>query len=395
MDCLKHMKISKKNNLKDLYGCFGNRVYLIGAQDGTFPDFGNHIKYEMGGIWDHPIKLMDGYWIKLIEDDKKVWLESALEYTTGSFFNELKYKVEELNIEVLRHEFCPDDIEGYVVCFTIKNLDNRGRNISLEFYGKTELRGVWTSDWVGAHDEDDFGEYVKNLKAVVAYDEKNPWFVAFGSDFIPCEYKVEKDLYAFEKTKGRGITGYLKYDLCIAPLGKEDIRFFIAGSCNSRKECIDTLNYVRENHKILYNQKEKRINDLLQRSDINICDKDYKRVFDWIKINYDMLNRKVAGIGEGLGAGIPEYPWWFGTDSSYALYGAIALGQFDLAKNTLRLLMKISKEQNGNGRIIHEVVTNGVVSNDGNTQETPHFIKMVYYVFLWTGDVEFLKEMSF
>ena len=39
----------------------GDRVYLVGFQDGSFPELGWHITGEMGGIWDHPIKLMDGF----------------------------------------------------------------------------------------------------------------------------------------------------------------------------------------------------------------------------------------------------------------------------------------------------------------------------------------------
>ncbi len=43
----------------------GNRVYAVGHQNGRFPDIGWHIKGEMGGIWDHPIKLMDGFQEKI------------------------------------------------------------------------------------------------------------------------------------------------------------------------------------------------------------------------------------------------------------------------------------------------------------------------------------------
>jgi hypothetical protein len=39
----------------------GNHAYCVGFQDGTFPDIGWHIKGEMGGLWAHPIKLLDGF----------------------------------------------------------------------------------------------------------------------------------------------------------------------------------------------------------------------------------------------------------------------------------------------------------------------------------------------
>ncbi|NNF81706.1 MAG: glycogen debranching protein, partial [Flavobacteriaceae bacterium] len=38
------------------YVTAGNRVYMVGHQNGSFPDLGWHIKGEMGGIWNHPIK---------------------------------------------------------------------------------------------------------------------------------------------------------------------------------------------------------------------------------------------------------------------------------------------------------------------------------------------------
>jgi hypothetical protein len=64
-----------------------------------------------------------------------------------------------------------------------------------------------------------------------------------------------------------------------------------------------------------------------------------------------------------------EYPWWFGTET-YSLQAAIASGDAALAEQTLRLLRRRSDQANGNGRIAHEITTNGQVVNPGNTQET-------------------------
>src|SRR5262245_7103572 len=43
------------------YVTAGDRAYLIGTQDGNFPDMGGHVPGEMGGLWLHPIKLIDGF----------------------------------------------------------------------------------------------------------------------------------------------------------------------------------------------------------------------------------------------------------------------------------------------------------------------------------------------
>jgi len=42
----------------------GDRAYLIGTQDGNFPDMGHHVPGEMGGLWLHPIKLIDGFGLR-------------------------------------------------------------------------------------------------------------------------------------------------------------------------------------------------------------------------------------------------------------------------------------------------------------------------------------------
>ena len=101
----------------------------------------------------------------------------------------------------------------------------------------------------------------------------------------------------------------------------------------------------------------------------------------------------LPGIGRFLGAGAIEYPWLFGCDNSYALQGVVASGDHELAKSTLRVIKNVSEKANGNGRIIHEMSSNGFVGNKGNTQETAHFAVAVWKVFEWTGDVNFLKEM--
>jgi glycogen debranching enzyme len=71
----------------------------------------------------------------------------------------------------------------------------------------------------------------------------------------------------------------------------------------------------------------------------------------------------------------------------------MATGDFDLVKQTLRLLKSQSTKANGNGRIVHEVTTNGAISNPGNTQETAQFILTAGKLFDWTGDLDFAREM--
>ena len=79
--------IGKAEYLSSPYVTAGDRVYMVGHQDGTFPDLGWHVKGEMGGIWNHPIKLMDGFTAAIIEADNSYCLGTAHQFINYPFAN--------------------------------------------------------------------------------------------------------------------------------------------------------------------------------------------------------------------------------------------------------------------------------------------------------------------
>jgi len=100
----------------------------------------------------------------------------------------------------------------------------------------------------------------------------------------------------------------------------------------------------------------------------------------------------VPGMGRGFGAGLPDYPWFFGVDSEYTIQGLLATGRKELVYSTIELIHNLSEKTNGNGRIILEASTNGVVFNPGNINETPQWASTIWEVYRWTGDREFLEK---
>lgn len=58
----------------------GDKLYMIGHQDGSFPNLGWHVKDEMGGIWHHPIKLMDGFNARITIGTKTYILDKATQF---------------------------------------------------------------------------------------------------------------------------------------------------------------------------------------------------------------------------------------------------------------------------------------------------------------------------
>jgi glycogen debranching enzyme len=138
--------------------------------------------------------------------------------------------------------------------------------------------------------------------------------------------------------------------------------------------------------------KKKRYEQLAQQAEIQIPDPELQRAYRWIKYNSDWLVRDVPGIGRGFGAGLQDYPWWFGVDSEYSIQGLIATGNKELVYATLELIHSLSQKINGNGRIIHEVSTNGAVYNPGNINETAQWASTIWEVYRWTGDRSLLEK---
>lgn len=388
----------KSVNLDDKYICAGNRTYIVGSQDGSFPDFGHHVADEMGGVWDHPIKLLDGFWLNIKREDAGehgIWLEQAHTFENHPFYNVHLYDVEPHALAVERRQFCPDDVEGVIVTYTVTNRsESQAQTLLLSVLARTDLSPVWFSEPKHIEDGDDSGRIDEDLQAFVARDLNNPWFVAVGASIPLATGVVDKELFGPERTAGRGVSGLLCFDrITVAAGGSVDVSVFIAGSYRSEEQAKHTLHQLRTNHEEYWSAKQARYHGILGRSQVSMPDKQLEKVFDWVRFNTDWLIREVPEVGRALGAGHPEYPWWFGCDNSYSVKGLLPLGEFQLAQDTLHLLAQASLQTNGNGRIIHEISTSGAVYNPGNTQETPHFIACVWETFLWTGDLMFVKSM--
>ena len=360
---------------------------MVGHQDGSFPEIGWHVQGEMGGIWDHPIKLMDGFQLSLTEDGKQIALEKADSFVNYPFANEHSYELSNSDLEVTRRQFVPDGHEGIIVEYQMQNNSSRSRILELTFTGHSDLRPVWLGERTGMIDSEDQGEYNETLGAWIFKDKNNPWFVVYGADAAPSGHMQSATPYT-----GMGASGSLSYTLEVPAGSTSAMTFTISGSYNSQDAALDTYTILQQNKLKLLKSKKIRYEGLAEHSKLSIPDPRLQVTFEWLKYNCDWLVRDVPEIGTAITAGIPDYPWWFGVDSEYALRGYMAIGQTDVVHKTINLLDSVSNAVNGNGRIIHEMSTNGSVFNPGNINETPQFASLIWEIYLWNGDEEFLKK---
>ena len=364
------------------YVTAGDKLYMVGHQDGTFPPLGWHVKDEMGGIWAHPIKLLDGFEASYTDQGAVVQLDRASQFTNYPFANEHLYTG---TLQVQRFQFVPDGKKAVYVEYVFTNKTSEKKSIAFSLVTRSNLRPVWIGERTGMVDSKDLQQF-KEEKTVLK-DSANTWFAVVGS-YFPAKTEALPRL----PEKPNVAVAQSTYSLEIPANGSISFPFVIAGSVVSESEAIATFSNVLENGPTLALAKKRRFQKLATQSDIQLSDAKLTQAMRWLKYNADWLINDVDGIGRGITAGMPDYPWFFGGDMTYSLQGLISSGRKDVAYSTIDLIAKLSKSTNGNGRIVHEVSTNGAVYNPGNINETPQFASLIYKVYCWTGDRDFLNK---
>lgn len=383
--------VGKPEYLNSPFVAAGDRVYVVGHQDGSFPDLGWHVKGEMGGIWDHPIKLMDGFTLGISTGTRYHCLTAAKSFTNFPTANLHQYELGQ-DLTATRTQFVPDGLEGVIVEYTISNTSSESKNLTLEFSGMVDLRPVWLAERQNIEDGHDQGTFDEEAMAWIAKDSLNPWFTALATNQPVNAWSKPRTECSFER-QGKGLDLVLITELELPAGATETVQYFIAGSYESEAKLKSTLKKLQENPAGLLEAKINRYRDITNTAQLTIPDKEIEEMYTWVKYNTDWMMREVPEVGRGLSAGIPDYPWWFGTDNTYALQGLLATGQHEEVKATIDLILKLSESVNDNGQIMHETSTNGVVFNPGNLNTTPYFTHVLWKYYEWTGDRAFLEEV--
>lgn len=378
----------KQNPDERLFLTPGTRMHLIGSQNGGFPAFGHHIENEMGGIWMHPIKILDGFWMGLkVEGREFEWLKQASLFRNYPFYNEHIYHVHEL--EITRLQFAPQETPGMIVRYILKNKEDYPVTIEGDFVVRSDLRPVWYSETESIIPGKDKAWMDNN--GVVIKDSDHDWFARVFVDCPQANIEIDEKFDGYEQTYGEGVGAKWNFRTTIEAGESCVVTVSIAGSINSENETYETIEQLKNVEK-LFEDKKKHYQGILDKAAIDIPDKELMKQYAWVKCHMEWLTVDVPSVGRGLAAGIPEYPWWFGCDSAYSLAGCVPVGFHKLAEDTLDVVSEASLKKNGNGRIVHEINTFGIVGNPGNTQETAHFIRAVYDTYKWTGNRDWLRR---
>ncbi|ADR22418.1 hypothetical protein MATR_37360 [Marivirga tractuosa] len=380
----------KKEYIESPFLSAGRRLYVVGYQNGSFPDLGWHVKGEMGGVWLHPIKLLDGYHAEIKNNNIQECLTHANQFINYPIGSKQVFNLKESGLNVSQFHFVPENENGLIIAYQFENTQAKENQFTFSVNASIDLRPVWLADSLNIEDGKDEGEWKNRGSVYLAKDQNNNWFSVIGGKGFQLP---ELENSCKVKRKGKGFDQALSKSLTLEGGEKQTVFFIVSGSDKSEKAALQTHKYLSKNARQLLEDKIASYQKIEQSNNLITRDERFNQMYRWLKYNSEWLMQEVPEIGTGLTAGSPDYPWWFGTDNSYAVQGLLASGMHEQALETIDLIVKLSKKANGkNGRIMHEASTNGVVFNPGNLNTTPKFVSMLWKAFSWTGDKTLLKH---
>jgi len=371
----------------------GERMYVVGHQNGTFPDLGWHIKDEMGGVWLPPIKLMDGYSLSIKKDTQQICLNEAVNFENYPVGASQNFNLDELGIAIRQFHFVPEEEKGVIIALKLQNNSSEANNFQLNIHNAVDLLPVWLSDSLQLKNGKDKGKWIMKPGVYTAKDESNKWFVAFGGKgFKPSMNNQLCD----SESNGLGFNQTLSKPIKLKANESQVIFYAIAGSYESRGEALNIHKKLLKNRLQLLEEKIIAYQNIKNFNALNTNDEGFNQMYTWLKYNSKWLMQTVPELGTGITAGSPDYPWWFGTDNGYAVQGLLAAGMHKEALQSIALTLKLSQKANGDtGRIMHEVSTNGVIFNPGNLNTTPKFVSLLWKAYAWTADSKILDYYEF
>lgn len=369
-----------QGNGEYLYVTASPRLYSIGNQFGQFPPTGWHLKGEMGGVWMQPLKLADGFSFKI--NDKPLYrADSFRSYPLASQFN---YTI--AGLQITRTDFATDNKPLLVTELVITNPSAHAVKVSLETEIHFNLMPVWLSERSGIVDGKDV-IVRKEDQSVIISDDHNPWFAAAVLEGM-------KATVTDRGTKGNKHDCAYQGKIVVPAHGSKTVRLFLSGSLSDDDEALRNASISSTDLLTAFQAKADRYKAIDHTARINIPDVRLMRAYQWGKYCTDWLSRDVPGMGRGLSAGLPDYPWFFSNDQASTFTATVGTMSPEMMKESVLMIMERSDSVNDHaGRIFHEMSTNGQIYDKGRMEESQGLLHAAWTIYKWYGDREFLQRI--
>jgi hypothetical protein len=432
----------------------GQRSYVEAFQDGRFYANGWHSTGEMGGVWSPPLKLVDGVWFG-IEGD---WIGPATKFSSGWGYTRFDLPATG-DLQLQRIDLAPDANRAALFGLRMTNPAAADKTVTVKVDAHSELMGAYPWGFAGvtpnASDNlPDQGAFTG--KALQFTDDgalpgapTHHYAALVGANQDPASGEAAAAGGAYRGPQGanvcsaeeapsacddgpfgRGTGGQLRYEVTVPAGAAKTLWVAVAGSDKGAGQAQSELAAALEDPDGALAAKVAAREKLSQWSQLSLPgDALLQHAIEWGKQNLADVTQTASDLqirwtnqgkqfppplgtvphARWFGAGYPDYPWIFATDGEYTNFAAVALGQFEVAKDHLRALRDISEVLNGrSGIVVHEAVSDGSIwfghdsqttaadgtkTNDFNSDETIKFPSAVALIWRWTGDNRFRDEM--
>jgi hypothetical protein len=355
----------------------GRRIYEYGAMDGSFPPAARLLG-DQGGIWAHPVKVLDGFGFAITEQGRPDW-----ELTEGRHFAHrfyaARFHYERGDIAAVREDFAAENEPALFTQLTLRDKTGVARTVHVRFTARVNIRPAWRSGL--PNDVDTIR--VENGLATGVDRENALGRVVFGADRGPAAHDVQDNVVA------------LTYPVAIPADGEVTLPFLIltAAPVDERGHG-ERLGQLMAQRDALLDEKAARYaSAAFEGVQFECSDRRVTEAFQLAKLNLHMLTADLRPHMPSpyFYAGIPYYTQLLGCDNTLSIPGAVAAGFRDTARGTLECLADTAQRKRG--RSPHEVATNNRHVGDGNAQEPPQFVLACWQYARWTGDTGFLRDV--
>ena len=442
----------------------GQRSYVEGFQDGRFYANGWHTTGEMGGVWAPPLKLVDGVWFGL--DDQ--WVGQATKFSSGWGYT--RYDLPDTGgLHVQRTDVAPDANRAALFGLALTNpaaadktVDRQGRRalraddrLPVGLHRRHAQRQRQHRRPGLVHGRQDAPVHRRRRAARSARStttrrssppiRKRPrarrpppaatTAARSRAPSAPRTTATSPPSACDDGPFGKGTGGELRYQVTVPASGSKTLWVAVAGSDKG----VSQEQAAQHGPSWPARSRTPRARSRPRSPPATSCskwsqvslpgDRLLQNAIDWGKQNLADVTQTASDLqirwtnqgkqfpaplgtvahARWFGAGYPDYPWIFATDGEYTNFAAMALGQFEVAKDHLRTLRDISDVLNNrSGVVVHEAVSDGSIwfghdsqttaadgtkTNDFNSDETIKFPSAVALIWRWTGDNRFRDEM--
>ncbi len=191
----------------------------------------------------------------------------------------------------------------------------------------------------------------------------------------------------------------------LMPPGSHELTVAFAGTAQGQKEAWQAYRRMLQQPARHHNRQARHFKKLLREStQLHTPEAIFNEGVRWALAATDRFFVETPGVGAGFMAGFattasgwqggheisgrPGYAWYFGRDSVWTGFAALAYGDFEKVKRTLELL---GHHQACDGKIFHELTMSGQAHFDA-ADATPLYVILLGRYVRASGDREFAQQ---